>query len=68
MTPKLSTLTCPATLDQGVLTLDDGTYIDLNEVYAVMAELREYAENATLGEDALPQCVHDADKLLGAFS
>lgn len=65
---KINELKCPASLEGGILTLDDGTDIDLNEVYGVLADLAIYAEDATLEGDGLPACVTDADKLLEAFS
>ena len=69
---KINNLDCPATLRHGILTLDDGTDIDLNEVYAVLAELQcelQYAYTAytTLNEGP-PPCLTDAEKLLKEFS
>ena len=65
---KINELKCSATLQHGQLVLDDGTYIDLHEVYGVLAELREYAVSSTLEGDDTPDCVFEADKLLAAFS
>ena len=58
---------CAASLDMGILTLETGETIDLDLLYETLAELRDYAENSTLSEDALPSCVYAANKLLDAL-
>ena len=65
---KINELNCSATLQHGQLVLDDGTYIDLHEVYGVLADLVEYAESSTLESDDTPDCVAQANTLLDAFS
>lgn len=65
---KIKDLKCPAWLEHGILTLDDGTYINLADVYGVMADLCEYAESSTLESDELPACVSEGVRLLDAFS
>ena len=65
---KINDLKCSATLEHGLLTLDGGSIIDLHEVYSVLSELREYAENSTLEGDEEPACVLEADRLLAEFS
>lgn len=65
---KISECLCPASLDSGILTLEDGTTIDLQHVFGTLAALSDYVANATLDEDELPQCYRDAGVLTEQFS
>lgn len=65
---KVSEIKCSASIEDGLVTLEDGTTIDLQKVYQLMAELREYAASSTLEGEDTPDCVFEADRLLADFS
>jgi len=48
---------CPASLDNGLLHLEDGTCIDMDLLYETLLALCKYAENATPESDFVPDCV-----------
>lgn len=64
---KIKELKGSASLEGGILTLEDGTTIDLHRVYSVLDELREYADSATPDCYPMPNCVLKAYKLLAVF-
>ena len=65
---KINDLKCGAMIDHGILTFEDGTRIDLNLIFDTLVDLSEYAENATLEEDDLPQSCLDARELTKKFN
>jgi len=64
---KISECLCPASLDSGILTLEDGTAIDLQHIYELLAELRDYAISATMTMEEEPSCVFAASLILDEF-
>lgn len=59
---------CPASIDHGLVHLEDGTCFDLAGLIDTLAALHAYAVQSTLEGDNLPPCVANADVYLEFFS